>query len=50
MDVEVVVDIRAKIGESPTWSVADRVLYWVDIKEPALHRYDPQTGLVGVGP
>lgn len=43
MDIEVVLDIRAKIGESPTWSVADRVLYWIDIKQPALHRYDPQT-------
>jgi sugar lactone lactonase YvrE len=44
MDVEVVLDLRAKIGESPTWSLADRVLYWIDIKEPALQRYDPQTG------
>lgn len=44
MDVEVVLDAHATIGESPTWSAAERALYWIDIKEPALHRYDPGPG------
>lgn len=44
MDIEVALDAHAVIGESPTWSVADRALYWIDIKEPALHRYDPSSG------
>lgn len=42
MDIEAVLDDRAIIGESPTWSPAERALYWIDVKEPALHRYDPE--------
>lgn len=44
MEVEIVLDAHALIGESPTWSHAERVLYWIDVKEPALHRYDPRDG------
>jgi sugar lactone lactonase YvrE len=38
MNIEVALDAHAIIGESPTWSAAEGVLYWIDIKEPALHR------------
>ncbi len=31
-------------GESPAWSVAEQVLYWIDVREPSLHRFDPATG------
>lgn len=41
---ECVLDARASLGECPTWSVAEQVLYWVDINAPALHRFDPATG------
>ncbi len=41
---ECVVDAHAKLGECPTWSVSEQVLYWVDINGPALHRFDPATG------
>src|SRR6478672_10703802 len=34
----------AQTGESPTWSEADQALYWIDVDEPALHRFDPSTG------
>lgn len=44
MDIEVALDARAIIGESPIWSSAEKTLYWIDIKKPALHRYDPQNG------
>ncbi|WP_298253484.1 SMP-30/gluconolactonase/LRE family protein [Bradyrhizobium sp.] len=44
MDIELVLDAHAIIGESPTWSPVERVLYWIDVKEPALHRYDPESG------
>jgi sugar lactone lactonase YvrE len=44
MEIEVVVDAGATIGESPTWASAERALYWVDVKKPALYRYDPATG------
>jgi sugar lactone lactonase YvrE len=44
MQIEVVLNAGAVIGESPTWASAERVLYWIDIKKPALYRYDPVTG------
>ncbi|HEX3949807.1 MAG TPA: SMP-30/gluconolactonase/LRE family protein [Steroidobacteraceae bacterium] len=30
-------DCRAAIGESPTWFAGGGALFWIDIKEPALH-------------
>ena len=44
MEIEVVLDAGATIGESPTWASAERALYWIDVKAPALYRYDPATG------
>lgn len=38
MNIEVLLDCHATIGESPTWSHADGAIYWIDVKEPALHR------------
>jgi len=40
-----VLDVKASLGECPVWSVADQVLYWVDINAPSLNRFDPATGL-----
>jgi sugar lactone lactonase YvrE len=40
MNVELVVDCQAIIGESPTWSAPDQTLFWVDVKAPALYRRD----------
>ena len=39
-----VLDVRAKLGECPTWSARDKALYWVDIDGPSLNRFDPATG------
>ena len=39
-----VLDARASLGECPLWSVAEQVLYWVDINAPSLNRFDPVTG------
>ena len=39
-----VLDIKASLGECPVWSVAEQVLYWVDINAPSLNRYDPASG------
>ena len=44
MEIEVVLDTGATIGESPTWSAAEKALYWIDVKKPALYRYEPETG------
>ncbi|HEX4050124.1 MAG TPA: SMP-30/gluconolactonase/LRE family protein [Steroidobacteraceae bacterium] len=44
MEIEVVLDAGAIIGESPTWASGENALYWIDVKRPALYRYDPATG------
>ena len=43
-DCEVMLDYPAQTGESPVWSVAEQALYWIDIQQPALHRFDPASG------
>ena len=37
-EIEIFLNDHASIGESPTWSEAETSLYWIDVKEPALHR------------
>jgi sugar lactone lactonase YvrE len=44
MTIEIVLETRAKIGESPTWVAREEALYWIDVKAPALHRYLPASG------
>ncbi|HQR11279.1 MAG TPA: SMP-30/gluconolactonase/LRE family protein [Casimicrobiaceae bacterium] len=39
-----VLDIKASLGECPVWSVAEQLLYWVDINAPSLNRFDPASG------
>ncbi len=34
------VDVRAELGEGPTWDAATGTLLWVDIEGRALHRWD----------
>ncbi len=41
IEIECVLQDAAQTGESPTWSEAEQALYWIDIQQPALHRYDP---------
>lgn len=48
--LEVAVATRSIIGESPTWSAPEQALYWIDIKEPALHRYTLATGEIRTWP
>lgn len=38
MTIDLVLDARAQIGESPLWVAEEDSLYWADIKAPALHR------------
>lgn len=35
---------RCVLGESPLWSPADQMLYWVDVRNPMIHALDPATG------
>ena len=41
---ETVLRAQAALGECPLWSVADQVLWWVDIESMTLNRFDPATG------
>ncbi|MBI3958227.1 MAG: SMP-30/gluconolactonase/LRE family protein [Chloroflexi bacterium] len=43
-EVNVVVDIRAQVGEGALWDEQEQALYWVDILSNALYVYDPATG------
>nr|WP_289852034.1 SMP-30/gluconolactonase/LRE family protein [Rhizobium sp. SSA_523] len=39
-----VCDSRSQLGESPVWSAAEQVLYFVDIRGPSINRFDPAKG------
>ncbi len=43
-DVEVALAVKANLGECPRWDEKNQLLYWVDINEGQLHRFDPVTG------
>src|SRR3954468_4777710 len=58
-EVTCVLDARAELGGGPgwggggggpVWSAEGQALYWVDIRAPALHRLDPDTGATRTWP
>lgn len=44
-DVTCVAETRSLLGEGPTWSPRDGLLYWVDILTPAVHCFDTVQGV-----
>lgn len=38
------VKVGAKLGEGPLWSPSENALYWLDIVNSAIHRWEPTTG------
>ena len=44
MDLELVQDARADLGEGPVWDPRTGELIWVDIMAGLVHRLDPRTG------
>lgn len=44
VDLECVVKTRAILGESALWHPVERRVYWLDLKGPTIHIYDPATG------
>ncbi len=42
--IECVLDSRAELAEGPVWDEVERALYWVNIKDREIHRFDPATG------
>ena len=43
-EVKNVLALQAELGECPTWSAREQVLWCVDILAPAIHRFDPRSG------
>lgn len=44
MTPQIVVDHKSVVGECPLWHPFDKKLYWIDIPEGIIFRYDPETG------
>jgi sugar lactone lactonase YvrE len=42
-EVECVLKIRSLIGEGPLWQADEQRLYWLDLRKPAIYRFDPAT-------
>ncbi len=42
--IELVLRAGALNGERPGWDDRRQKLFWVDIREPALHLFDPASG------
>jgi L-arabinonolactonase len=49
-DVRCIQPANAILGEGPCWNSGEGVLYWVDIKRPAVFRFDPSRGQTGHWP
>lgn len=45
VEAECVLAARATLGEGACWFAGEHRLYWVDILEREVHRFDPATGL-----
>jgi sugar lactone lactonase YvrE len=43
-DIEVVLPVRASVGEGPVWDERTNTLVWVDIMNNAVHVFDPASG------
>lgn len=43
-EVELVLDVKAEVGEGPTWDADKGALIWVDITRNLVHLYDPESG------
>jgi len=44
MNIELIADYHCKCGEGPLWHPTEKKLYWLDIEDPRMFRYDPATG------
>jgi len=42
-DIECVSDAKAQLGEGTYWDPATEALWWIDIYQKAIHRFDPLT-------
>jgi len=42
--LELLLDIKATLGEGPSWDATRKCLYWLDVYAGHLHVYDPRSG------
>lgn len=42
MEAELILDVRAELGEGPVWHPREQRLYWVDINAGLVHVHDPR--------
>jgi sugar lactone lactonase YvrE len=43
-NIRCVLPWQAIVGESPVWNIKEQCLYWVDIQNKQIHRFDPASG------
>jgi len=43
-EIRCVLGAHPVVGEGPTWAPEESALYWIDIYNPTLNRFDPATG------
>ena len=44
MEPELIANYSCEIGEGPLWNSSEQMLYWVDIPNGRIFRFDPSTG------
>jgi sugar lactone lactonase YvrE len=44
MDIKLAYQANDRLGEGPVWVPEEQALYWVDILQPALQRWQPESG------
>src|SRR5580704_17420974 len=43
-NIRCVLQWQAIVGESPVWNIKEQCLYWADIQNKQIHRFDPSSG------
>jgi sugar lactone lactonase YvrE len=47
-EIKVIYEGPNIVGECPRWNETDQCLYWTDIYQPAIHRYNPATEKIDI--
>jgi len=45
-EIELIADCKNRVGEVPVWSARDRKVWWIDVRQPRIQSFDPETGAV----